>query len=204
MSGRGTRAPWRVVVAAVATVAAWGCGGCAAADGEPPLEFATPPGEVLTIEPRSLAGAERLEFGEISILVPDGWQVREGERDEYEELVITDPQDERNPVYVTLPNDADRGREDRLRAEALSKLAMGNLLLAATDVEEHPVRWEGWEFALGVTATLDRGDGDVVDLLVVTALSRSGSVVKVTAMASTGSLTGSPAEQVLSSMQDVS
>lgn len=198
----------RVLSAAVFMVAVSmsmaGCGG----DDSPPWDAGSTPslwrptGSPVTIEPLGkIAGAEVYESDGISVLVPDGWETRRTETSDYVKIYVLRPDDERNPVGVTIfaePGNADT--VDSMAAVVSADVAMNG----GTEMEQRPATWSGWKYASAVTGVFDQGeDGVVASFLQVVALSGEGKVVGVSAQAPRGKLDDALSYQVLRSVKPV-
>lgn len=198
------RRVWSAVLVMIVGAGMAGCGG----DDDPASTAADPTpsvwpqatGSTLTIEPVArITDAEFFESDGVSVLVPDGWEVRRTEQSEYVQIMVVRPDDERNPVAVTVqtqPGTADT--VESTAAVVLAQLAASG----ATDLEQHPATWSGWQYASGLTGVFDQGEGGVViDFVRIGVLSASGMVVGVSAQAPRGQLNDALSYQVMRSVK---
>lgn len=182
------------------------------ATGSPTPVWSQPTGSPMTIEPvTEIKDAKLFESDGVSVLVPDGWETRRTEQPETEQpetgqpvfvqITVARPGDERNPVAVTVQTQP--GTTDSV--ESTAAVAFAELAMAgATDLEQHPATWSGWQYASSITGVFDQGEGGVViDFVQVVALSASGQVVTVSAQAPLGQLDDALSYQVMRSVRPV-
>ncbi|MCL2091139.1 MAG: hypothetical protein FWH11_07970 [Micrococcales bacterium] len=202
------RRAWGVVLVLIVGAGLAGCGDDS--ETSDATGWPKPTGSSTTVEPTSeIRDAKLFESDGVSVLVPDGWETRRTEQPEFVQIRVVRSDDERNPVLVTvqtplvIADQTQPGTADTV--ETTATVAFSELAIAgATDLEQHPATWSGWQYASSITGVFDQGeDGVVTDFFYVVALSDSGLVVAVSAQAPQGQLDDALSYQVLRSVRPV-